>query len=129
MVDVFPSTSRPGTGSSSAAASRRSLPRPFCLRSDPSGHCVSAAVMAQKKFFFSWGSTTTRRVANLIREGPNSLKTYSQLQTGGQFGMQDPARRALRRLVAEGAIQASIEPAPDSTRARRASAALISSQR
>jgi twitching motility protein PilT len=67
----------------------------LCKRTDPLAHPFGR-VMAQEILI------NTPAVANLIREG-KTAQIYSQIQTGGQLGMQT-LEKALADLVQQGAI-------------------------
>ncbi|MCX5931680.1 MAG: type IV pilus twitching motility protein PilT [Cyanobacteria bacterium] len=95
MVDVFPagqqSQIRTQLSSSLAAIFAQTL----CLRSSPSSHSYGR-VMAQEIMI------NTPALANLIREA-KTAQIYSQIQTGGQLGMQT-LEKALAGLVKQGDI-------------------------
>jgi len=95
MVDVFPSNQQTQVRVQLSGSLAAIFAQTLCLRSDPSGHAFGR-VMAQEIM------VNTPAVANLIREG-KTAQIYSQIQTGGQFGMQT-LEKALAALVAEGAI-------------------------
>ncbi len=100
MVDVFPagqqSQIRTQLSSSLAAIFAQTL----CRRSAPSHHGYGR-VMAQEIMI------NTPALANLMREG-KTAQIYSQIQTGGQMGMQT-LEKALAGLVQQGQI--SVEEA------------------
>jgi twitching motility protein PilT len=95
MVDVFPagqqSQIRTQLSSSLAAIFAQTL----CLRSSPSSHSYGR-VMAQEIMI------NTPALANLIREA-KTAQIYSQIQTGGQLGMQT-LEKALADMVKQGDI-------------------------
>jgi len=98
MVDVFP----PGQQTQIRVQLSGSLVAVFsqtlCRRHNPQPGQFGR-VMAQEILI------NTPAIANLIREG-KTAQLYSQLQTGGELGMQT-LERALANLVQEGAISTS----------------------
>jgi len=97
-VDVFP----PGQQTQIRVQLSGSLVAVFsqtlCRRHNPQPGQFGR-VMAQEILI------NTPAIANLIREG-KTAQLYSQLQTGGELGMQT-LERALANLVQEGAISTS----------------------
>jgi twitching motility protein PilT len=104
MVDVFPSTQQMQVRVQLSGSLAAIFAQTLCKRSNPDLY-PSGRVMAQEIMI------NTPAIGNMIREG-KTAQVYSQIQTGGQLGMQT-MEKALSELVIRGEI--SIEEARSKT--------------
>ena len=104
MVDVFPSTQQMQVRVQLSGSLAAIFAQTLCKRSNPDLY-PSGRVMAQEIMI------NTPAIGNMIREG-KTAQVYSQIQTGGQLGMQT-MEKALSKLVIRGEI--SIEEARSKT--------------
>ncbi len=95
IVDVFPAGQQMQVRTQLSTSLGAIFAQTLCKRTDPLAHPFGR-VMAQEILI------NTPAVANLIREG-KTAQIYSQIQTGGQLGMQT-LEKALADLVQQGAI-------------------------
>jgi len=98
MVDVFPPAQQTQIRVQLSGSLVAVFSQTLCRRQNPKPGQFGR-VMAQEILI------NTPAIANLIREG-KTAQLYSQLQTGGELGMQT-LERALANLVQEGAISTS----------------------
>ncbi len=95
VVDVFHRNNKRKSAYSSRAVWSLSSPRPYCRRQNPA-EGQFGRVMAQEILI------NTPATANLIRDG-KTAQLYSQIQTGGEQGMQT-LEKALANLVLNGDV-------------------------
>jgi len=95
MVDVFPAAQQTQIRVQLSNSLLAVFAQTLCRRSHPAPGQYGR-VMAQEIM------VNTPAIANLIREG-KTAQLYSQIQTGGQFGMQT-LERALADLVGRGEV-------------------------
>jgi twitching motility protein PilT len=95
MVDVFPPSQQTQIRVQLSGSLLAVFSQTLCQRLNPPPGSFGR-VMAQEIMI------NTPAIANLIREG-KTAQLYSQLQTGGQYGMQT-LERALANLIQAGAI-------------------------
>jgi twitching motility protein PilT len=95
MVDVFPAGQQSQVRTQLSSSLAAIFAQKLCRRSGPSPNGLGR-VMAQEIMI------NTPALANLIREG-KTAQIYSQIQTGGQMGMQT-LEKALADLVQQGQI-------------------------
>ena len=98
MVDVFPPSQQTQIRVQLSGSLVAVFSQTLCRRNNPQPGQFGR-VMAQEILI------NTPAIANLIREG-KTAQLYSQLQTGGELGMQT-LERALANLLQEGAINSS----------------------
>ncbi|MCT0199165.1 type IV pilus twitching motility protein PilT [Synechococcus sp. CS-1325] len=96
MVDVFPGSQQTQVRVQLSGSLAAIFAQTLCRRSHPGRHAFGR-VMAQEIM------VNTPALANLVREG-KTAQIYSQIQTGGQLGMQT-MEKALANLVAIGDIE------------------------
>ena len=96
MVDVFPAEQQMQIRVQLSGSLAGVFSQTLCKRKNPKAGQFGR-VMAQEIMI------NTPAIANLIREG-KTAQLYSQIQTGGQLGMQT-LERALANLVIEGAVE------------------------
>ena len=95
MVDVFPAEQQTQIRIQLSGSLVGVFSQTLCKRQNPKPG-EFGRVMAQEIMI------NTAAIANLIREG-KTAQLYSQIQTGGQYGMQT-LERALANLVSAGAV-------------------------
>lgn len=95
MVDVFPPSQQTQIRVQLSGSLLAVFSQTLCQRHNPPAGSFGR-VMAQEIMI------NTPAIANLIREG-KTAQLYSQLQTGGQYGMQT-LEKALANLIKAGAI-------------------------
>ena len=98
MVDVFPAEQQTQIRIQLSGSLVGVFSQTLCKRQNPKPG-EFGRVMAQEIMI------NTAAIANLIREG-KTAQLYSQIQTGGQYGMQT-LERALANLVSAGAVDRS----------------------